>query len=385
MRDGCHPVRFALGQRRGSTCRITTTEATVLLNDRLKEVWGGSRLVSERRLVCEEIQEDEEEEEQTEGTATLSPTNPYATDMLQRWVQIWHILGVKEIDINEVILLAANCYLPDGRGEAVHNWSPSAPRPLRGVWEETGAGQGQLRLRGAPTPAPHRNTHQLREEYAINSQLAFDERKQGGRHHLPEGAERRQSKEKIQIGIPSSSILPGRNDDMRDTRTTMLGAPLWLKQVQIPVWWEPLVPGSAMERESSVCIRFEQLRASQQNARAMKTRQQIQSQLVEVLNEIQQVCRVDNAPFVVTDVSYIAYVNKEDKLEGIITIQKRAREVLEDNIAIGAMLAFHIGNHVQSDTARSFKWCPVSGEYGHSRCGVTAITAAHTWSGLSVV
>jgi hypothetical protein len=57
--------------------------------------------------------------------------------------------------------------------------------------------------------------------------------------------------------------------------------------------------------------------------------------------------------------------------------------VLEDDIAIGAMLAFHIGNHVQSDTARSFKWCPVSGEYGHSRCGVAAITAAHTRAGLS--
>ena len=154
--------------------------------------------------------------------------------MLLRWVQIWHILGVEEIDINEVILLTANCYLPDWRWGAVHNWSPSSPRPLRGVREGTGAGQGQLRLRGAPIPAPHRNTHQLREAYAIDSQLAFDERKQGGRHHLPEGADRRQRKEKNQIGIPSSSILPRGNDDMRDT-TAMLGAPLWLKQVQIPV------------------------------------------------------------------------------------------------------------------------------------------------------
>ena len=122
------------------------------------------------------------------------------------------------------------------------------------------------------------------------------------------------------------------------------------------------MPGSAMERESSVCIRFEQLSSSQQNAGAMKTRPQIRSKLVEVLNKIQQVCGVENAPFVVTDVSYIAYVNKENKLEGIITIQKRAREALEDDIAIGAMLAFHIGNDVQSETARSFKWCPVSGE-----------------------
>jgi hypothetical protein len=50
---------------------------------------------------------------------------------------------------------------------------------------------------------------------------------------------------------------------------------------------------------------------------------------------------------------------------------------------MGAMLAFHIGNDVQSETAQSFRWCPVSGEYGRTQCGVTAITAAYTWAGLS--
>lgn len=44
-----------------------------------------------------------------------------------------------------------------------------------------------------------------------------------------------------------------------------------------------------------------------------------------ILNEIQHACGANNTQFTVTEVSYIAYVNKEDKLEGIITIQKRAR------------------------------------------------------------
>jgi hypothetical protein len=249
--DERHPVRFTMGQRRGSTCRATVTEATALLNNTLREVWGGSRMVSEKRLVCEESQEDGEEEEQTDSTATLFPTTPYSTDMFQRWVQIWHILGVEEVDIHEVILLAVNCHLPDWRGEAVHNWSPSAPRPLRGVWEVTGAGQGQLRLRGAPIPAPHHNTHQLREAYAINSRQAFDERKQGEQHHLPKGAERRPRKEKIWLGIPCPDILLRGHDDPGDTSVTMLGAPSLLKMVQIPARWEPLVPGSVMESPSS--------------------------------------------------------------------------------------------------------------------------------------
>ena len=123
--------------------------------------------------MCEESQGVEEEEEQTERTAKLSPTNPYASDMLQKWVQIWHTLGVDEIDINEVILLSVSCYLPDWQGEEVQAWSPSAPRPLRGVWEGTGAGQGQIRLRGAPIP----------DSYDCSQELAcslFPEREERG-------------------------------------------------------------------------------------------------------------------------------------------------------------------------------------------------------------
>jgi hypothetical protein len=39
-----------MGQRRGSTCRVTITEVTVLLNDNLKEVWEGSRMIGGKRI-----------------------------------------------------------------------------------------------------------------------------------------------------------------------------------------------------------------------------------------------------------------------------------------------------------------------------------------------
>jgi hypothetical protein len=54
-----------MGQRRGSTCRITITEVTVLLNDNLKEVWEGSRMIGGKRITCEENQAEGDEEEQT--------------------------------------------------------------------------------------------------------------------------------------------------------------------------------------------------------------------------------------------------------------------------------------------------------------------------------
>jgi hypothetical protein len=54
---------FEVGQRQGSTSRTTVLEATVLLDDNVKQVWKGSRMVNDRRLVCEESQGVEEEDE----------------------------------------------------------------------------------------------------------------------------------------------------------------------------------------------------------------------------------------------------------------------------------------------------------------------------------
>jgi hypothetical protein len=75
-KDEGQKAGFEVGQRRGSANRTTVLEATVLLDNHLKQVWKGNRMVNERRLVCEESQGVEEEEEQTERNAKLSPTNP---------------------------------------------------------------------------------------------------------------------------------------------------------------------------------------------------------------------------------------------------------------------------------------------------------------------
>jgi hypothetical protein len=161
----------------------------------------------------------------------------------------------------------------------------------------------------------------------------------------------------------------------------MCGEPPWLQKVWVLARWEPMVPGSALERIRSVCIRFEQIWTKSKEETVAKTRQQIRTKLVLVLNEIRRTCGSDTAPFAPADINYIAHVNS--KLEGIITLQKRTRETFEDDIVVGAILAFCIGNSVPTETAGRFRWCPVSGEYGQTRCGVTAVTAAHTWAGLS--
>jgi hypothetical protein len=234
----------------------------------------------------------------------------------------------------------------------VQNWCPGAPRPLRRVWEVTDAGQGQILLRGELIQAHDCNTHQLREVYAVSGWQAFEERKAGRHHHLPAGDELSPRQKRLKLGIPGLDLLSRMVHNTSDTETTMLGSMSWLKKMWVPARWEPMVPGSAWERMSSVCIRFEQLQALRQADTAVATRQQIRTQLVNLLNEIQRMCGSDTAQFASTDVSCLAYIDKEGRLAGIIaTIQKRTRETLEDHITMGAILAFCIGNKVQGEAA----------------------------------
>jgi hypothetical protein len=184
----------------------SVTEVTALLNEALREVWAGKRMVGGKHVVCDEDKRDGEEDNQ-DNIASLLPTSGYSSDHLQRWMRIWQILEVEEVDIHELILLAVRCYLPDWRGDEVQNWAPGAPRPLRRVWDGTGVGQGQIRLRGGLISAQDRNTHQLREVYAVNGRQAFEERQAGTHHHLPLGTERSPRREHIQLGIPCSNLL----------------------------------------------------------------------------------------------------------------------------------------------------------------------------------
>ena len=50
-KDEGQTAGFEVGQRRGSANRTTVLEATVLLDNNLKQVWKGNRMVNGRRLV----------------------------------------------------------------------------------------------------------------------------------------------------------------------------------------------------------------------------------------------------------------------------------------------------------------------------------------------
>ena len=113
------------------------------------------------------------------------------------------------------------------------------------------------------------------------------------------------------------------------------------------------------------------------------SRVEIRRALVNLLNNIQTACGICNKEFTDADVSYAAFTNRQGSREGMITIQKRDPELLDDDILVGAVLGFHVGNEVQNLTTRKYKWCPISGRLGETVCGIRNMTAAHSWGGCT--
>jgi len=159
-------------------------------------------------------------------------------------------------------------------------------------------------------------------------------------------------------------------------------APAWGHAGCIMATWEPMIPGSDWEATSSVCIRFSQVRPLGGNGDAAATRSQVRQRLVTMLNEIQVVCHLENKPFQDSDVCYAAMTNARDRADGLIALQKRDKNLLEDDTLVGTVLGFYISNEVSTPTLCRHKWCPISGRVGETACVISSITAAHTWGGL---
>ena len=369
IRERGDPPVFQIHTKRGTAMRATTLRVRVAANDALRHIWCGRQRVGGAEVICERLGVGQEENEDGSCTAVLKPPHAYASEMLQQWCRAWGLLGLSDLEMREMIIWSTQESLPEWRIDELLTWSPGSPRPLRQVWAGTGATQGQIRLRGARIAAQHRNAHLLRNVHAIGGQEAFDARGQNCGHHLPRGAERQQRREQIQIGLPDSDAL-GRT-------------PTWGQAGRLSATWEPMIPGSDWEAASTVCIRFKQTRALTGESDESATRRQVRQRLVSMLNEIQHVCRLNNKPFEDSDVCYAAMTSVNGSVEGIIALQKRDRTLLEDDTLVGAVLGFYIGNEVRAPTTSKHKWCPISGRLGETACGVSSITAAYTFGGLT--
>jgi len=190
IQDRRCPPTFQTHTKRESALRVTKLRAKVVINDALKHVWSDRQRVGGAEVICERVVEQSEEEEEWAYTAVLKPPHAYASDLLQQWCRAWGLLGLSDLEMREMSIWSTQICMPEWQIDELLVWSSGLPRLLLQAWTGTGAMQGQIRLRGERIAAQHRNTHLLRNVYAIGGREAFEARCQHNDHHLPSGAVR---------------------------------------------------------------------------------------------------------------------------------------------------------------------------------------------------
>ena len=124
----------------------------------------------------------------------------------------------------------------------------------------------------------------------------------------------------------------------------MVGAaPAWLRDLKIPVRWEPLAVGEEIESQNAVCIRILQVH-QWVGSRRRRTRHEVRKEIVGILNHIQQLCWPENDAYTAADVDFVGFTNDRGMMEGMISTGKRDAMLFEDGCLVGAILAFFMGH-----------------------------------------
>ena len=375
--------------RRSNLSRTTVTvRVTVLNNKALCDLFLGVTQVqgADGPALCQIDKLNHHP--QWRKQAVLQPANDRSRARMQKWRQIWRLLGASEEQVRCVIQLASETTVDSWQTDQVRLWSPDGVRSLDTIWGDARhrEARGQIRLGGKTNSASEREYQVLSNRWAVTGRQAFENRKPGTKvgliaiPDLPQMA--------VPIGIPFQRKLQqwqancDRLIEHADTSTAnaeqvFSSAPYWLKRPCIQTKWEPLLEHSEQEFWSSVCIRFCQVRRAR-ISRVQHERTPVLD-ILELLNLIQSKCRPMTRAFQVEDVDFVGFYNDEGMLEGMLSIQVRRDVSLEDDQLVGAYAALFFGNMIQTGPGAHMKWCPVRRKFGSTACVVTSVSVAkHT-------
>ena len=83
--------------------------------------------------------------------------------------------------------------------------------------------------------------------------------------------------------------------------------------------------------------------------------------------------------FHIRDIRYQGFEDQEGLGKGMITIRRRGVEMFEVDTTLGCLLGFYMGNGIQANSGRVYKWCPFWGKMGTTTARVTSITRANDY------
>ena len=143
--------------------------------------------------------------------------------------------------------------------------------------------------------------------------------------------------------------------------------------------WEPLEQQSERERESVLCIRIEQTRREDTVNNRQTSVMEVEEDILTLVNLIREQCFQQAETFISGDIRYQGFEDQDGLGKGMITIRQRGVEVFEIDIALGCLLGFVLGNGIQANSGRAYKWCPFWGQMGITTVRVTAIARANDY------
>jgi len=372
-------AQFEVRRMRSGKRAASEMTVRVVMNEALFKACAEQYKLGGQEVTCDLDRSTDDGQDSNHITAALHPVGTEAGSRWEQWMQVWKHTGITETEVREVILLNVQVQMPEWGANALQVWSPNSPRAVSGVWEGNGAAQGQLRITGKPIPGQDRNTHNLQAAWAVAGRESFEARQPGAKDMYPKGATRAVKSVKIELTLPRRIPREARQSAPANTAAMLEGAPSWLQQCSMHTRWEPLVESDRQERGSSICIRMVQTKGTFRD-RGGRDRHSVRQEAVNMLNDIQARCGLGNPDFKIEEVNFTGFLNARGALEGMITVEKRAKELFTADTLAGVILAFCIGNRVQQ--AADMRWCPAVGLRGESACSITGITAACTWAGL---
>ena len=143
--------------------------------------------------------------------------------------------------------------------------------------------------------------------------------------------------------------------------------------------WEMLEQQSERERESVICIRIEQTRSEDSVDNRQTSARAVEEDILTLVNLIREQYFQQAETFISGDIRYQGFEDQDGLGKGMITMRRRKVEMFEIDIALGCLLGFYLGNGIQANSGRAYKWCPFWGKMGITTARVTSITRANDY------
>ena len=136
---------------------------------------------------------------------------------------------------------------------------------------------------------------------------------------------------------------------------------------------------SERERESVICIRIEQTRSEDSVDNRQTSARAVEEDILTLVNLIREQYFQQAETFISGDIRYQGFEDQDGLGKGMITMRRRKVEMFEIDIALGCLLGFYLGNGIQANSGRAYKWCPFWGKMGITTARITSITRANDY------